>query len=545
MAFRSNSLAAPDLPRTSPLARGWRRIAIAILAGAGSALALPPLGWFPVLWITLPVLVLLLDRTPVRVDKSRLAQFWPGFLVGWCFGFGYFVGGLWWIGAAFLVDAATFAWMMPAAVLALPAGLALFWGLGAGVARIFWSRGWPRIVVLAIALSLVEWLRGHVLTGFPWNAFGYTLMPVPLMMQVASLVGVWGVTFFAFLVAAAPILWFSRDPHARFADRLAFFVLVALFAADLGFGAVRLATADRAMVPDVRLRLVQPMIAQDEKWASGQDDEILGRYLSLSATGMEDGKPAPFTHLIWPETAFPFLLAERPNALASIGALLPEGTTLITGAARAEADPDEDVEARVFNSLYTIDADGLVVDTYDKVDLVPFGEYLPFERFLRGLGLRQLVALPGGFEAGDRRRTLPIAGAPAFSPLICYEIIFAGSVIDDANRPGWLVNVTNDAWFGDTPGPWQHLHQAVVRAVEEGLPVARAANSGVSAIIDPYGRILTRLGVDSVGVVDGPLPAAIRGTIYSKYRDSLYFVLIILAGAVAFTAAFTRTKQRN
>jgi len=517
----------------------------AIVAGAASALALPPLGWFPVLWITLPVFVLLLDSAASRTRPSRLARFWPGFVVGWSFGFGYFVGGLWWIGAAFLVDAATFAWLMPAAVLALPAGLALFWGLGAGVASLFWTRNWARLVWLSVALSLAEWLRGHVLTGFPWNAFGYAMMPVPVMMQVASLIGVWGVTFFAFLVAAAPVLWLNRDPGSRFADRCAFLVLAGLFLADIGFGAARLATADRAMVPDVRLRLVQPKIAQDEKWASGQDDQILGRYLSLSAKGMEDGKPSPFTHLIWPETAFPFLLAEKPNALATIGALMPDGTTLITGAARAEAVVDEEVEARVFNSLYVIDSDGSIRQTYDKVDLVPFGEYLPFGDFLRRFGLSQLIALPGGFDAGERRETLPVPDAPNFSPLICYEIVFPAGVVDASNRPGWIVNVTNDAWFGDTPGPWQHLHQAIIRAVEEGLPIARAANSGISTIIDPYGNLLSHLGVGQVGVVDGPLPVALRPTIYSKYRDSLYFALIILAAVVASTGSFTRTKQRN
>ncbi|WEK51109.1 MAG: apolipoprotein N-acyltransferase [Candidatus Kaistia colombiensis] len=543
MAFRSNSLAASDRPRSTPLTRGWHRVALAILAGAGSALALPPLGWFPILWITLPVFVLLLDSAPARAGVS--ARFRSGFAVGWNFGFGYFVGGLWWIGAAFLVDARTFAWLMPAAVLALPAGLALFWGFGAGIARVVWPRGWPRIVILAVALSLAEWLRGHVLTGFPWNAFGYAMMPVPVMMQVASLIGVWGVTFLAFLVAAAPILWFSRDPRCRIADRCAFFVFAALFLADIAFGAARLATAETATVPGVTIRLVQPMIAQGEKWASGQDDEILGRYLRLSATGMEEGKPAPFTHLIWPETAFPFLLDEKPNALALIGAFLPDNATLITGAARAEAVVGEEVEARVFNSLQVIDSDGIVRESYDKVHLVPFGEYLPLDGILRRFGLSQLIALPGGFDAGRSRTSLELPGAPSFSPLICYEIIFPGSVVDGSNRPGWMVNVTNDGWFGDTPGPWQHLHQATIRAVEEGIPVARSANSGVSAIVDPYGNLVAHLGVSQTGVLDGALPVAIRPTIYSKYRDSLYFALIILALVVASTGSFTRTKQRN
>ncbi|WP_051231927.1 apolipoprotein N-acyltransferase [Kaistia adipata] len=544
MAARSETAVASAGLRRGLLTAGWRRLAAAIACGALSALALPPLGWFPVLWLTLPALVCLLDGAESPAGSTWRARLRPAFAVGWGFGFGYFVGGLWWIGAAFLVDAAAFAWLMPLAVLALPAGLALFWGAGAAIARLFWPPGWRRVVLLAVFLSLAEYLRGHILTGFPWNAFGYTIMPVPLMMQAVSLVGLWGMTLLAFLVFAAPVLLFRATGGGRRADRLAFAGLAALFLADLGFGAWRLATVEVTMVPGVQLRLVQPLIAQDEKWASGRDDEILGRYLGLSATGMQEGASAPFTHLIWPETAFPFLLEEKPNALATIGALLPEGTTLITGAARAEAVEGDD-EPRVFNSLQVIDADGAVQTSYDKVHLVPFGEYLPFEGWLRRIGLRQMVALPGGFDAGAAPATIKVAGAPAFGPLICYEIIFPGAAIDAANRPGWLVNVTNDAWFGDTPGPWQHLHQAVIRGVEEGLPVVRAANSGISAIADPFGNLVATLGVGTIGVLDAPLPSALSRTFYSRYRDHLYFALIILAWGLASTGGFSRTKRCN
>jgi apolipoprotein N-acyltransferase len=183
--------------------------------------------------------------------------------------------------------------------------------------------------------------------------------------------------------------------------------------------------------------------------------------------------------------------------------------------------------------------------SYDKVHLVPFGEYLPFEGPLRRIGLRQMVALPGGFDAGAAPATIKLSGAPAFGPLICYEIIFPGAAIDAASRPGWLVNVTNDAWFGDTPGPWQHLQQAVVRGVEEGLPVVRAANSGISAIADPLGNLTATLGVGIVGVLDGSLPSALSPTFYSRYRDHLYFALFILAWGVASTGGFSRTKRCN
>jgi len=537
--------AALDFARFAMASRGWRRMALAAAAGGLSALALAPLGWFPVLWLTVPVLVWLIDgcAAPSGVGfRSRIA---PAFGVGWGFGFGYFLGGLWWIGAAFLADAGALVWLMPLAVVLLPAGLALFWGAAIAAARLVWPEGWPRLLSLAITLSLAEWLRGHVLTGFPWNSFGYVLAPSPVFLQLASVVGLWGLGFLAVLVFAAPALLWGPTARARRGDPLVFALILGLFLADIAFGAVRLSVAQQDYVKDTRIRLVQPNLAQNEKWSPGRDEEVMEKYLRLSATGMGEDGSAPFTHLVWPETAFPFFLTDRPNALAAIGALLPPGTTLLTGAARAEPGRSAGAPPLYFNSLYVIGEDGTIRETYDKVHLVPFGEYLPFESRLTGLGLREMVALPGGFDAGPRLRSLPLPDAPSFGPLICYEIIFPGAAIDDRDRPGWLVNVTNDGWFGDTPGPRQHFQQAVLRAVEEGLPLVRAANSGISAIVDPYGRIIASRGVGSAGIVEGPLPRALQPTIYSRVRDTIYFSLCLLSAVALAIASFTRTKRRN
>ncbi len=525
------------------LSRGWRRALIGIGAGALSALALPPIGFFPILLVTLPAFVLLLDGATPNPASGFLRRRLPAFWTGWCFGFGYFLGGLWWIGAAFLADAGAFVALMPLAVLLLPAGLALFWGVASAIARLVWPAGWGRILILGAALSLAEWLRGHVLTGFPWNAFGYTLMPAPVLMQGAALVGLWGMTLAAFLIFMAPILLI--DERRRRGNRITFVVLAALFLANLGYGAVRLTVAADVTVPGVKLRLVQPVLAQDEKWSPGRDNTVLQRYLSLSATGLKEDGPSPFTILIWPETALPFFLADQPNALAAIGALLPKGTTLITGAARSEPSADPDQASRVFNSIYVIDDEGVIRDFYDKVHLVPFGEYLPFDGLLSRLGLHQMVALPGGFDAGTRLRTLPLAGAPAFGPLICYEIIFPGAATNHRLRPHWLVNVTNDGWFGNTPGPYQHLQQASVRAVEEGLPFARAANTGISAIVDPYGRITASLRLGAAGIVDGLLPGALEETAYARFGDIPFAIAELLAALFGIAAVFTPAKTRN
>ncbi|MBN9010559.1 MAG: apolipoprotein N-acyltransferase [Rhizobiales bacterium] len=523
---------------------GWRRFVAALLAGALSALAMAPFDAFPVLWLTLPVFVWLIDGAVPHGDAGPVRRLLPAAIVGWTFGFGYFLAGLWWVGTAFLVDADRFAWLMPLAVVILPAGLALFWMLGAVVARLLWPDGWPRILVFAVVMAGAEWLRGHLFTGFPWNAAGYALAPVPVLMQSASLVGLWGLTLAAFFVFAAPAaLATMRRRERRGPLVLAAFALL-LLALHVGFGLVRLSLAEPAAVAGVKLRIVQPSIPQGEKWETANEDDIVRQYLKLSDGSGGTGGIGPVTHVIWPESAFPFLLTDRPDVLAAIGALLPPGTTLITGAARADpaSDPSAD---RVFNSVYVIGDTGEILSAYDKVDLVPFGEFLPLRSFFESLGIRQLIRLPGGFTAGTRRHTLEVPDAPPMGPLICWEIIFPGAVGDPAERPAWLLNLTNDTWFGDTPGPRQHLLQAEVRAVEEGLPVVRAANSGISAIIDPYGRIEKSLGLGVTGILDGTLPQALPTTTYARYGDAPFLALLGVFAAISAAGVLVRRAKRN
>ena len=506
---------------------GWRRVAVAMFAGGFSALSLAPWFAFPVLWLSLPILVWQIDGAVAPTGSGRLRGILGAAIVGWSFGFGYFLAGLWWIGLAFLVEADKFAWLLPIAVIALPAGLALFWGLAAAAARLFWSNGWPRLLVLAVVFSLAEWLRGHVLTGFPWNAIGYALTPSPLMMQSASVVGLWGLTLAAFIVFSAPAVLAARRGETR-AGAIAYMLFAALvLLAHVGFGAVRLANAPDIALTNMPVRIVQPAIAQNQKWLDENQDEIFDLQLQLSKTatpsrpnGIDDVKL-----LVWPESSFPFYLSERPDASVELAELLPVGTTLFAGAARA-APAGPGAQSDVFNSIFVIDHQGEVLDAYDKVHLVPFGEYLPFQEVLEGIGLRQLAGSLGGFAAGSHLRTLDFAGVPRLASLICYEIIFPGAVTEIGNRPDWILNVTNDAWFGDTPGPRQHFLQARLRAVEEGLPLVRAANSGISAIVDGNGRVIASLGVDQAGVVDGNLPASLPATFYGRFGDLTFWILL-------------------
>lgn len=519
---------------------GWRRFAVAFGAGLVSALALAPFNLFPLLWLTMPVLVWLIDGAIADPGRRGLARLVPAALVGWAFGFGYFLGGLWWIGAAFLVDADDFAWLLPFAVLILPAGLALFWSLGAAAARAAWGTGWSRILVFAVAMSASEWLRGHVLTGLPWNAFGYALAPAPMMMQSASVVGLWGLTLAAFVIFAAPAaLAGGRKGGLAFAACAA-----GLLALHLGFGALRLAAANDASVEGVSLRLVQPSLDQSEKWQVANEEAIVRRYLDLSDGGAgAEGRGLTATLLIWPESAFPFLLTQRPEVLAAIAALLPPGTTLITGAARAEPGVERVTAATpVFNSIYVIDDAGGITAAYDKVHLVPFGEYLPVRPLFDALGIRQLITLPGGFEAGDRRRTLRLDSAPPMGPLICYEAIFPAEIVDIEDRPEWLLNLTNDGWFGVTPGPYQHFAQARLRTVEEGLPLVRVANSGITAIVDAYGRVRGSLGLGEVAVLDGELPASLPPTPYARFGDWVFLLLLVVVAGTAALAGLHRRR---
>jgi apolipoprotein N-acyltransferase len=510
------------------LSWGWRRALIAVLAGAVSTLALAPTNLWPLLFLTFPILVWLIDGCGSG-GGGRYRGALAAAVTGWCFGFGYFLAGLCWVGNAFLVEAKIFGWLLPFAVTLLPAGLALFTAAGVALARLLWTRGPARILALAAALTVTEWLRGHVLTGFPWNAFGYALTGPQALAQSASLVGLWGLTFVAVAVFATPAVLADDRADTRRPWLPPVFALIVLVAMT-GYGIFRLSTNPTTYVNGVRLRIMQPNLQQDEKFNYSARAQVMGRYLALSerATGPQSAGLSGVTHLIWPESAFPFFLSQDAEALAQIAALLPEGTVLITGASRTEAGPNAR-KPRFYNSIYVIDHDGSILTVYDKVHLVPFGEYLPFQDFLERLGLMQLTRVAGGFSAGDRRRALSVPRAPPFLPLICYEIIFPGEAVPRTERPGWLLNVTNDGWFGKSAGPHQHLQQARVRAIEEGLPLVRAANTGISAIVDPLGRVISSLPLGSEGVLEGSLPQPIEPTPYVRAGDGVAILALGIA----------------
>jgi apolipoprotein N-acyltransferase len=405
-----------------------------------------------------------------------------------------------------------------------------------------WTRGPTRILALAVSFTVSEWLRGHLFSGFPWNLFGYALTEPLVLAQGAALVGIWGLTFVAVAVFASPAALIDDHADTR-RPWLPVALAVLLLAILACYGAWRLSRTPTAFVPNVRLRIMQPNLQQDEKFNYGAKQRVMARYLDLSdrSTGPQSSGVRDVTHLIWPESAFPFLLTREPEAMAQIAALLPQGTVLITGAVRAPELPPGQPLDRAYNSIYIIDHDGSILSVYDKIHLVPFGEYLPFQSFLESLGLMQLTKLPGGFIPGDRRRVLDVPRAPRVLPFLCYEIIFPSAVAPGADRPGWLINLTNDGWFGISSGPYQHLQQARVRTIEQGLPLVRAANTGISAVIDPVGRITASLPLGAEGVFDASLPRRIGPTLYARTGD----VGVILVLVVAFTIVVRRRARRE
>ncbi|HVV27016.1 MAG TPA: apolipoprotein N-acyltransferase [Rhizomicrobium sp.] len=498
---------------------GWRRLVFAFVAGGVSAAAFPPLEFFPALLAGYGVLVLLVDGAVAGPRPVRHAA-----LAGWAFCFGQFLAGWHWIGYAFLVDPADHLWQLPFAIVSLPAGMALYGALAAGVAARFWQTGPARLFVLAVTMGACEWLRGHLFTGFPWNLAAYGWGASLAILQSASLMGAYGLSVLTILLGAS----LAELCHGRWRTPAA---MVLLFVALWAYGVYRTASTPVKDVAGVSLRLVQPDIPQTEKYVPALMPRNWGRLMELS---LRPGRP---THIVWPEAATGFPVARSPEALDQIALLTARGSTLITGSDRIERGPGG---LSFFNSLYLFPPHGARPLVYDKFHLVPFGEYVPFAETMAHIGITKLTT-GGGFIPGDHPHVLNAPGAPPLTPLICYEVIFPHDVTDpDAPRPGWLVNITDDSWFGPWAGPRQHFLIAQVRAIEEGLPIARAANTGISAVIDPVGRVRAALQLNRMGVVDSPLPAALAPTPYARFGDLVFWGFLISGFLAVFVPALRR-----
>jgi apolipoprotein N-acyltransferase len=498
---------------------GWKRVAIATGLGVVAVAALPPFYIWIALFVAFTGLVWLIDgaRTP-------LAAFFTGF---W-FGLGYFVAGLYWIANALLTKPDEFGWLAPIAPVALSALLAIFPAAAAAVTKLSRAGGVGRVLVFAGSWTLFEWVRSWGFSGFPWNLVGSVWTFSDAMIQVSAFIGTYGLGLLTVIAAAMPATLVPGGDRsgARAAGPRPLVAALAVLALAWASGAMRLTLAGPVgTVPDVHLRLVQPNIPQTEKW----QPELRGQhFLSQVRMSALPGKPQP-THVIWAEAAAAFFLAETPEALALLAEATPETGLAMVGTLR-RSPPGTPHE--IWNSLLAVDRSGRVVASYDKSHLVPFGEYVPLRSVL---GLSSVAAGTADFSTGTGIETMSLPGLPLLSPLICYEVIFPARVADRGQRPRWLLNITNDGWYGQSPGPYQHFASARLRAVEEGLPLVRVANTGISAIVDPYGRVLDELPLGAEGLIDGPLPLALAAPpLYGRFGNAVVFVMIALVAAAGF-----------
>ena len=506
---------------------GWRRRFVWLISGAVAVLALPPFFVIPVLPVCFAVLLWSLEG--VRCNKGALSA-------GWWFGTGHFAAGFYWVSHAFLVQPEIYGWMIPFALLGLGGGLAVFpmlavwasWRLTDGLVR--------RAVLLAVFWTVAEYLRGHILTGFPWNLLAHIWAVDAAPMQFASVVGVYGLSVVTALFATLPAAVIAGK-RGRLAALAGVLVAVALW----GGGAIRLSMVGPTQTDKIAqidpnvpvVQIVQPNIAQRDKWRPDLQRQHFTKLIDMSRrpAGMN---PAQKRIVIWPETAATFFVEDQPAARSQMADVLGPDDILITGAPRTY--PRDTDEYKVWNAVQVVDSSGEIVASFDKFHLVPFGEYVPFRSILP---FPKLTAGRTDFSAGPGPKTLEVPGIPSFSPLICYEVIFPGAVVDDANRPEWLLNVTNDGWFGKSAGPYQHLAAARFRSVEEGLPLIRAAYTGVSIMYDPYGRKLAELPLSTSNILVHPLLSnQNHTTVYSLWRDILFY------GIVAFLAVLVMGYNR-
>lgn len=475
-----------------------------LMAGAGilSAFSLAPYYILPFMLVGLGYLFHTINMAHTKKEA---------FFYALLYGFGFGAVSMGWLANALMIDGGTFMWLIPLAWIGMGLFFGLFYALPATLAM-FAVSGTRRLLAFAGWFVAFEWVRSWFLTGFPWNLVGSIWNASLPILQSASVWGVYGLSLITVLAFGALGLLPKRRPLY-----IMFGALVLIYVCGLW----RLYDAVPENVWGVRLRLVQPNIAQTLKWDHAAAAENYSKLIRLSKENNAD-----ITHVLWPESAVPFLVDHDEDERVRLMAAVRQGGTLITGGLRG-ANPSK---RELANSIFVLDDLANIVGYYDKAHLVPFGEYMP----LRGiLPIDKIVPIGGDFVQGIGVQTIRIPKAPPASPLVCYEVIFSGRVVDKNRRPGWIINVSNDGWYGLSAGPYQHFDMAVMRAVEEGLPVVRATNNGISAVIDSYGRVVSSLDLGQEGVIDSELPRAIVATPFAKM--GVIFPLILSLLCIVFS----------
>ena len=503
----------PVIRLSGHLARltGWRRNLTAFVLGTLMTLTLAPFFIFPLIIPSFTGLYWLVESAPSRRRR---------FFDGWWWGWGFYMTGLYWFCVALLTDADSFGWLIPFALFGLTGVIAIYSGVACWLMSWVRGRGIGRLVVFSIIWTVVEYARGHLFSGFPWNLPGYSFGFSTVSLQMASLVGVYGLTLFTVLLGSSFAVLNCKNGTKYGA------ILWGVFAFGLGWGQWRIAHVDQAYVDGVMLRLVQANISQPHKWDPKLQMQGLRDNVRLTQSPGLD----KITHVIWPETAVPYAIEPDKSLVHMLGSALPRDTMLLTGGLHTEG---EDKTFRIWNSMVMIAHDGAILGTYDKIHLVPFGEFQPLRDFVP----KEWMTPVGDtdFSRGAAVHTLQWPGLPPMIPLICYEAIFPEMSFnaEGEQHPGMLLTITNDAWFGMSIGPYQHFHMARMRAVEQGVPLVRVANTGISAVVDGMGRITASLPLGEQGVLDAQLPKELPDpTIYHNYAN---FITILGLSALILT----------
>ena len=539
---------------------------LAFLLGIFSTLAMPPISFWPILFITFPVLIWLVDGTvfaenkaptesKIKFNKSQLKQIG---IICWAFGFGYLLVSLYWLGSSFLVEPEKFGWVLPFAVTLLPAFLGLFYSIPLILGSLFWTTGPERLIIFSLSIFCADWLRSHILTGFPWNLIGHSLTGQLEFMQSISVFGLFGLSAIAALIFSTPALLASPLDDAKKTAEiqthfsiskilpLAFSALVLI--GMYGFGVLRIASeGPTKFLKEYELVLVQPNISQKDKVDLKKRPGALLKTIELTETLPELDKNK-FEHrlIIWPETAIPFALNRSPTILKRLDEMLAERSTLISGAFHVENNQDLNSTSnyQVYNSLFVVNDRGEIESLYDKNHLVPFGEYLPFPQLFRWLGLKAIADERGGFKIGPEPKPLQLTKAPSFLPSICYEAIFPLPENTAQQGAKWLLNISNDGWFGQTVGPHQHLHQVRLRALETGLPMVRSVNGGMSAIFDGIGRVVKKTSLNKTEIVISKLPKTSKIINLPLPKELLSFLVLLTFGVLISTEKILTNRSK-
>lgn len=494
-----------------------KKTLLCLILGGLLALTQAPFMVRAFLWVSFPLFFLLITG---RSLKGKM-------ILTFSFAMGYFVPVLYWIAFAFHVDMAKFWWMIPFSVLGLPAILTLFVMAAMAVyhgvvTQLF--KGRESYLLFAVCWMLAEWCRGHWFTGFPWGLVGYAWVTPLEISQIASFGGIYFLSLLTVLVAGLPLAYRTLRPMVYVGQGALAVVIIGLW------GWYRLLTPT-TYVSEVELRLVQPCITQSLKWDPKMRREIFEEMMRLSR--LPSGREV--THILWPEAALPFFAEEIPVVMSRLSSLVEHDRgAVILGVPRQKVEGPEHL---VWNGMIAVGKDAHVLATYNKHHLVPFGEYVPLRFLLPGF-VQKVTAGALDYSPGSGPKTVSLMGLPPFSPLICYEVIFPGALTPKKHRPQWLLNLTNDGWYGRTSGPYQHFEMSRMRAIEEGLPLVRVANNGISAVIDAYGRIVARLNLDEKGVLDTRLPAELgHPTLYSLWRDRIFWLVMLFLTGLSFVSS--------